>query len=49
MRRIEPDGSVTTFPVPVHTGKIVKKGTLHGILRKAGLDPSDLQNLIWRE
>ena len=34
LRREESDGSITTFPVPVHSGKTVKKGTLRGILRK---------------
>jgi predicted RNA binding protein YcfA (HicA-like mRNA interferase family) len=84
LRRAAPDGAVTTFPVPVHTGRAVKKdslvetpagriagpgspderrirrlesprrglyerikkGTLHGILRKAGLSPDDLARLL---
>ena len=46
LRRDEPDGSVTTFPVPVHAGKTIKKGTLRGILRKAGLAPQDLAALL---
>ncbi|PSP17671.1 MAG: hypothetical protein BRC58_05620 [Cyanobacteria bacterium QS_8_64_29] len=30
LRREEADGTVTTFPVPVHSGKSLKKGTLSG-------------------
>ena len=46
VRRVEPDGTVVTFPVPVHVGKALKRGTLCGILRKAGLDGEQLQTLI---
>ena len=46
LRREEEDGTVTTFPVPVHTGKTVKKGTLKGILRKADLDIDNLKSLL---
>ena len=46
VRRQEPDGSVTTFPVPVHAGRTIKKGTLSGILRKATLDIEDLKSLL---
>ena len=46
LRRESPDGTVTTFPVPVHAGKTVKKGTLRGILRRAGLSPEDLASLL---
>ena len=46
LRRVEPDNSVTTFPVPVHAGKTLKVGTLRGILRLAGLDIDDLINLL---
>lgn len=46
VRREEPDGSVVTFPVPVHTGKAIKRGTLSGILRKAGIDAEQLRSLI---
>ena len=45
LRRQEADGTATTFPVPVHAGKTVKKGTLQGILRKAGLDAKALARL----
>ena len=46
VRRVDPDGEVRTFPVPVHAGQPVKRGTLHGILRKAGLQPEDLRGLL---
>jgi predicted RNA binding protein YcfA (HicA-like mRNA interferase family) len=46
LRRELPDGTVTTFPVPVHAGRTIKKGTLRGILRKAGLSPEDLAALM---
>lgn len=46
LRRAEPDGTVTTFPVPVHSGKTMKKGTLRGILRKADLSVDELIDLI---
>ena len=46
LRREERDGTVTTFPVPVHTGKTVKKGTLKGVLRKADLDIDNLKSLL---
>jgi predicted RNA binding protein YcfA (HicA-like mRNA interferase family) len=46
LRREEPNGSVTTFPVPVHAGKDLKKGTLKGILRKAGMDMDDLAGAL---
>ena len=46
VRRTEPDGTVTTFPVPVHTGKAIKRGTLKGILRKADLNTEDLRSLL---
>jgi len=46
VRRVGPDGKVTTFPVPVHSGRALKRGTLMGILRKAGVEPDDLRNLL---
>jgi predicted RNA binding protein YcfA (HicA-like mRNA interferase family) len=46
VRRVEPSGVVTTFPVPVHSGRAIKRGTLMGILRKAGIEPDDLRKLI---
>jgi predicted RNA binding protein YcfA (HicA-like mRNA interferase family) len=46
VRREEADGSVVTFPVPVHAGKTIKRGTLSGILRKAGIDAEQLRSLI---
>jgi len=46
VRREAADGRVTTFPIPVHAGKSLKKGTLRGILRKAGLTVEDLIDLL---
>ena len=46
LRRDEPDGTVTTFPVPVHAGKTLKPGTLKGILRNAGLDVENLLEIL---
>lgn len=46
LRREEPDGTITTFPVPIHAGQTLKKGTLRGILRKAGLSPDELTSLL---
>ena len=46
LRRREPDGQVTTFPVPVHAGRSLKPGTLKGILRKANLDTEQLLRLL---
>ena len=46
LRRREPDGTITTFPVPVHAGRSLKKGTLKGILRKAGMGADDLAALL---
>ena len=40
------DGQKLTFPVPVHTGKIVKQGTLNGILRKANISMERLEGLL---
>ena len=44
--RLQPDGTTITFPVPVHAGKTIKRGTLQGILRKAGLDAEQLAELL---
>jgi predicted RNA binding protein YcfA (HicA-like mRNA interferase family) len=46
LRRREVDGTITTFPVPVHAGKTLKRGTLQGILRKADLDTDDFAGLL---
>ena len=40
------DGEKLTFPVPVHTGKIIKQGPLKGILRKANISVEKLQTLL---
>jgi predicted RNA binding protein YcfA (HicA-like mRNA interferase family) len=39
-------GQKITFPVPVHKGKILKPGLLHGILRKAGITVEELIELL---
>jgi predicted RNA binding protein YcfA (HicA-like mRNA interferase family) len=46
LRRILPDGGKVTFPVPVHAGKILKTGTLKGILRLANISTEELVELI---
>ena len=40
------EGNKLTFPVPVHKGKILKPGTLRGILRKAGISIERLWELL---
>ena len=35
-----------TFPVPIHTAKILKQGTLTGILRKADISIDHLNKLL---
>ena len=40
------DGEVVTIPVPVHTGRIIKIGTLSGILRKARISREQLVALL---
>jgi len=35
-------GQAATIPVPVHANKSLKKGTLLGILKRAGLTKDDL-------
>jgi predicted RNA binding protein YcfA (HicA-like mRNA interferase family) len=40
------DGGVVTIPVPVHAGRIVKVGTLSGILRKARISRERLEELL---
>ena len=46
MRSVDAGGNRVTFPVPVHAGRTVKRGTLKGILRKAGLTAEDLRKLL---
>jgi hypothetical protein len=45
-RRDESDGTVITFPVPVHAGKTLKPGTLKGIFRIAGLEVENLLDFL---
>ena len=40
------DNEKLTFPVPIHAGKIIKQGTLKGILRKADISMERLQELL---
>ncbi len=40
------EGQKLTFPVPVRKGKILKPGTLKGILRKAGVPVEHLNELL---
>ena len=42
------DGEVVTIPVPVHTGRIIKVGTLSGILRKARISRERPETLLKR-
>lgn len=46
LRREDADGTVTTFPVPVHSGKMIKPGTLRGILRLARINVEQLIHLL---
>ena len=41
------EGRKITFPIPVHHGKILKLGTLKGILRKANISVDKLRELLW--
>ncbi len=45
VRKILEDGKIT-FPVPVHKGKLLKTGTLKGILRKAGISEEELRGIL---
>ena len=45
MRKYVDDKKIT-FPVPVHKGKILKPGTLKGILRKANISVDRLNELL---
>ncbi|MBI3737115.1 type II toxin-antitoxin system HicA family toxin [Candidatus Sumerlaeota bacterium] len=46
LRKLDSNGKVTTFPVPVHAGRSLKAGTLRGIMRKANLETDDLLELL---
>jgi len=46
MQKTFPDGEVITVPVPVHAGRILKVGTLSGILRKARISRERLLKLL---
>ena len=40
------EGKKVTFRVPIHKGKILKLGTLRGILRKGGISVDRLIDLL---
>ena len=40
------EGGTITIPVPVHSNKPLKKGTLHAILKKAGITSERLAFLL---
>jgi len=40
------EGEKVSFPVPVHQATPIKRGTLNGILRKAGLTVEQLRELL---
>jgi predicted RNA binding protein YcfA (HicA-like mRNA interferase family) len=40
------DGERVVIPVPVHPGRILKKGTLHRILKKAQISRDRLDSLL---
>jgi predicted RNA binding protein YcfA (HicA-like mRNA interferase family) len=40
------EGKKQTFPVPIHAGKIIRQGTLKGILRKANIPVERLPELL---
>jgi predicted RNA binding protein YcfA (HicA-like mRNA interferase family) len=44
-QKITEEGSIT-IPVPVHTNKSLKKGTLYNILKKAGITKERLKFLL---
>ena len=46
LQKIFPDGERVIVPVPVHTGHIIKVGTLSGILRKARISREQLTKLL---
>jgi len=46
MQKVFESGEKVTVPVPVHKGKILKLGTLNGILRKARIDREHLIELL---
>ena len=46
MRKFNEEGEKITFPVPIHEGKILKAGTLKGILRLAGLTAEELAGFL---
>ncbi len=46
LQKIFADGEQVTVPVPVHGARIIKVGTLAGILRKAHISREKLMTLL---
>ncbi|BCB97045.1 hypothetical protein JZK55_19670 [Dissulfurispira thermophila] len=44
-QKLTEEGNIT-IPVPVHSNKLLKKGTLHNILKKAGISKERLKFLL---
>ncbi|GER93824.1 type II toxin-antitoxin system HicA family toxin [hot springs metagenome] len=44
-QKLTEEGNIT-IPVPVHSNKPLKKGTLHNILKKAGISKERLKFLL---
>lgn len=45
-RLVHPDDPTRATTVPVHAGKTLKRGTLHGILKQAGFTPDEFRALL---
>ncbi|MCH7744965.1 MAG: type II toxin-antitoxin system HicA family toxin [Chloroflexi bacterium] len=43
MRHPDRSGSI---PIPMHSGRTLKKGTLHNIIKKAGITEEQLRRLL---
>jgi predicted RNA binding protein YcfA (HicA-like mRNA interferase family) len=45
-RLVDPDDSSRAATVPVHSSKPLKRGTLHGIIKQAGLTVEEFRALL---
>jgi predicted RNA binding protein YcfA (HicA-like mRNA interferase family) len=45
-RLVHPDDRSRATTVPVHSGKALKRGTLHGIIKQAGLTVDEFVALL---
>ncbi len=45
-RLVHPDDPKRATTVPLHTGKTLKKGTVHGIIKQAGLTTEEFRQLL---